>query len=116
MNGPANDSSIAEPVVESNLSGRTVITADGEAIGLVEAETATHLRVHAVGNDLSVDQLWVPKDMVGSVEGEWVRLTRERADLHDAVLAMPPGQQREFGSLSLNLRIGRMRGLGHGGR
>lgn len=116
MNEPTSDSSIVEPVVESNLSGRAVITADGETIGPVEAETSTHLRVRAVGDDLAIDQLWVPKDMIGSVDGDTVRLTRERADLHDAVLAMPPGQQREFGTLSLNLRIGRMRGLGRGVR
>jgi hypothetical protein len=40
-----------------------------------------------------------------------VRLSRERADLHDAVLAMPPGEQREFGTLLLNVRIGRERSL-----
>jgi hypothetical protein len=116
MNEPDNNSSIVEPVVESELAGRTVITADGDVIGPVEAETETHLRVRAAASDAGIGQLWLPKDMIGSVDRESVRLTRERADLHDAVLAMPPGQQREFGSLSLNLRIGRMRGLGHEGR
>lgn len=112
MNETTDDSRAADPEVESALTGKMVITADDEAIGPVEAETSAYLRVRADGSDAPSGQLWLPKAMVERVERESVRLNRERADLHDAVLSMPPGEQREFGSLLLNLRIGRTRGLG----
>jgi hypothetical protein len=116
MNETVREGAVDEPAIESAHRGKTVVTEDGLTLGTVEAETETHLRVRADESAVAGGQLWLPKEMMAGVAGSTVRLNRERADLHDAVLAMPPGQQREFGTLSLNVRIGRARGLGHTGR
>jgi hypothetical protein len=116
MNEPASEGAVTEPVVESALRGKTVVTDDDVELGEVDGETDTHLRVRAVGSDIPGGQLWLPKAMVREVAGDTITLSRARADLHDAVLAMPPGQQHEYGTLGLSLHLGRMRGLGHTGR
>lgn len=110
-----NDSTTDGAGAESDLQGKLVITADDETIGPVEGVTDTYLRVRADDSDAPGSQLWIPRSLVDRVEGALVRLTPERADLHDAVLAMPPGEQREFGTLLLNIRIGRERTLGTAG-
>jgi hypothetical protein len=112
MNEATTDSADTDLDVASALTGKMVVTADGETIGPVEGETKTYLRVRADASDAPGGQLWLPKRLVDRVDQETVRLNRDRADLHDAVLSMPPGEQREFGSLMLNVRIGRTRGLG----
>jgi len=110
-----NDATTDSAGAESALQGKLVITADDEMIGPVEVVTDSYLRVRADDSDVPGSQLWIPRSLVNRVEGELVRLTRERANLHDAVLAMPPGEQREFGTLLLNVRIGRERTLGSAG-
>ena len=101
---------------ERELKGRTVISADGIEIGEVEAETASHIRVRMPHPDNPGGFIWLPKETVSGVEGGAVHLSRLRAELHDAVLALSPGEQREFATLGLSVRIGRQRGLGHSGR
>jgi hypothetical protein len=115
MSDSTTESAGAESDAEDALQGKLVVTADDDVIGPVEVVTDTHLRVRADDSDRAGDQLWIPRSLVDAVDGETVRLNRERADLHDAVLSMPPGEQREFGSLLLNLRIGRERTLGSAG-
>ena len=105
-----------EPAVEGEMKGKTVVTADEIELGEVEAETASHIRVRCFADDVAGGYLWLPKQMVRGVEGDAVHLDRLRAELHDAVLALSPGEQREFGTLGLSVRIGRLRGLGHAGR
>ena len=92
-------------------NGMTVVSADGIAIGRVEADAETHLRVRVEHGDAPDGQIWIPKTMVRGVEGDAVHLNRIRADLHEAVFAMPPGQQREFSTLAITLNVGRTRGL-----
>lgn len=91
-------------------AGQRVISADGLAVGIIEQETPTHLGLRAVA-EAPTGQLWLPRTLVGSVEGDVVRLTVPRAALHEAVLSLPPRQQREFASLGLSVRIGRERGM-----
>jgi len=100
-----------EPLTESTLKGKVVVTADGIELGEVEAEAGTHLRLRSTGGDAPSSQLWLPKAMIEESDGDVIRLNRQRADLHDAVLSLSPGQQREFASLGLNLHMGRLRGL-----
>jgi hypothetical protein len=111
MSDDTTDSAGAEADTESALKGKLVITADDVVIGPVEVVTDAHLRVRADDSDAPGGQLWIPRTLVDRVDGGVVRLNRERAGLHDAVLAMPPGEQREFGSLLLKVRIGRERSL-----
>ena len=92
-------------------NGMIVVSADGVAIGPVEADMETHVRVRVEQGDAPGGQMWIPKAMVRGVEGNTVRLNRIRGDLHEAVLAMPPGQQREFSTLAITLNVGRTRGL-----
>ena len=115
MSDGTTDSAGVESDAGGALQGKLVITADDETIGPVEVVTDTYLRVRADGSDSPGGQLWIPRAIVDRIDGETVRLNRERADLHDAVLSMPPGEQREFGSLLLTVRIGRERTLGSAG-
>lgn len=100
-----------EPAIMQFQNGMIVVSADGVAIGPLEADADTHLRVRVEQGDAPAGQIWVPKAMVRGVEGNAVHLNRIRADLHEAVLAMPPGQQREFSTLAITLNVGRTRGL-----
>jgi hypothetical protein len=93
------------------LKGRRVITADGVELGAVDAETETHLRVHAQDSDAPDRHLWLPKTMVDQTATGTVSLNRRRADLHDAVFSLPPGQQREYATLEPTVKIGRERWL-----
>ena len=103
-------------VVESQLKGKTVSTADGVVLGTVDATTETHVRVHTPSDIVEGDQLWLPRQMIESVTDDAIRLNVERPDIHDAVFALAPGQQRQYATLGLNVRLGRNRGLGHTGR
>ena len=100
-----------EPGAIQIRNGMIVVSADGVAIGPVEADADTHLRVRVAHGDAPAGQIWIPKAMVQGVEGSAVHLNRVRADLHEAVLSMPPGQQREFATLAITLNVGRTRGL-----
>ncbi|MGE0541622.1 MAG: DUF2171 domain-containing protein [Dehalococcoidia bacterium] len=115
MSDDTTDRAGAETGAESDLKGKLAVTADDTTIGPVEVVTDAYLRVRADDSDAPGGQLWIPRTLVDRVDGAIVRLNRERADLHDAVLAMPPGEQREFGSLLLKVRIGRERSLGRAG-
>lgn len=95
----------------TSRAGMEAITADGIVLGPVEADTETHLRIRLIDGDAPGGQIWVPKAMVSGVEGGSIRINRVRADLHEAVLAMPPGQQREFETLGITVNIGRRRGI-----
>lgn len=95
----------------TSSAGRQAITADGIVLGPVEADTESHLRIRLIEGDAPGGQIWVPRAWVGGVEGGAVRINRVRADLHEAVLAMPPGQQREFDTLGITVNIGRRRGV-----
>jgi hypothetical protein len=108
MNDPSTEMTVATP---ASLRGRRVVTADGILLGEVAGETASHLRVHTADGDAPDDYLWVPRAAIRLIEDDELHLDRERADLHDAVLSLSPGEQREFASLQLPIRIGRQRWL-----
>jgi hypothetical protein len=108
MNEPTAEPTATAP---ASLRGRRVVTADGVLLGEVDGETASHVRVHTPGGDAPDDYLWVPRDYIRLVEDDEVHLHRARADLHDAVLSLSPGEQREFASLKLPISIGRHRWL-----
>jgi hypothetical protein len=96
----------------NELTGREVITRDRVPVGRVESVTDTHLSVRTPeSSDAPGGQLWVPKALIATADAENVYLTAERADLHEAVLALPPGQQREFQTLGFIGRLGRARGM-----
>src|SRR5688572_16498380 len=97
---------------EQGRIGMTVVSADGVTVGVVEGGTDSHIGVRCDEADAPGGQMWLPRRMVARVEGETVFLNRERADLHEAVYALPPGQQRAFETLSLGIKIGRARGVG----
>jgi hypothetical protein len=109
MNEPGAELTVATP---ASLRGRRVVTADGVLLGAVDGETASHVRVHTPDGNAPDDYLWVPRAYIRLVEDDELHLHRERADLHDAVLSLSPGEQREFASLKLPFRIGRHRWLG----
>jgi hypothetical protein len=88
-----------------------VVSADGLPVGPIEAETPTHLNVRTNG-DAPTGQIWLPRTMIASVAEDTVRLNVPRAAIHEAVLSLPPGQQREFATLGVNIKVGRARGLG----
>jgi hypothetical protein len=113
MNEPATDDRIDEPRAGTALMGKRVVTADGVDLGTIEGETDTHLRVRTEQTDLPEGLIWIPKTMIAETVGDSMTLDRIRSDLHDAVLALSPGEQREFASLGFNVRIGRARGLAH---
>jgi hypothetical protein len=96
---------------EQPRPGMAVISADGITVGTVDAQTDTHISVRTDGGDAPNGQIWVPKWMIATVEGETIRLNVIRADLHEAVLSLPPGQQRAFETLGLKVKIGRARGV-----
>jgi hypothetical protein len=96
---------------EQPRPGMTVISADDVTVGTVDSQTDTHISVRIATGDAPNGQMWIPKRMIAAVEGETIRLNVIRADLHEAVLSLPPGQQRAFETLGLNIRIGRKRGV-----
>lgn len=100
-----------ETITDDALRDKTVITADGVELGTIDALTATHVRLATTNDLIESSQLWLPRAMIGGIEGDHVRLTRERGELHDAVYALAPSQQREYATLNLGIRIGRERGL-----
>lgn len=101
-----------QPAAGEMLRGVRVITSDGVDLGTVDAETETHLRVRAADSDAPDQHLWLPKLMVAETAAGTVSLNRRRADLHDAVFSLPPGQQREYATLESTVKIGRARWLG----
>src|SRR6266536_3085093 len=96
---------------EQPRPGMKVISADGIAVGTVDAQTDTHVSVRVDAGDAPNGQMWLPKRMIEAIDGETVRLNVIRADLHEAVLSLPPGQQRSFDTLALKVKIGRARGV-----
>jgi hypothetical protein len=100
-----------DPAADEALKGKRVITSDGIDLGEVDGETASHLRVRSEISDAPENHLWVPRDMVDRITRGAVHLNRRRADLHDAVFALSPGQQRAYATLEPTVRIGRDRWL-----
>ena len=85
--------------------GDEVVCADGEPLGVVEADEGTHLRIRRPHERPPI--VWVPKRVIGGRSDSTVRLLVHRDELHDGVIALPPARQREYGSLgalSLALR------------
>lgn len=90
---------------------QTVVSADDVTVGRVDGITETHFNVRTPMGDSPTRQLWIPRSMIASSDADMIRLTVARADLHEAVYSMSPGQQREYATLGLGVRIGRERGL-----
>lgn len=112
-----NERAVSEPAAGDSLRGRRVVTADGVTLGMVDGETESHIRVMMRHSDAPEGHVWLPRVMMQDVERRTIRLNRNRADLHDAVLSLSPGEQREYATLGLTAtRLGRARGLGHAGR
>jgi len=101
-----------EAATGETLRGKRVVTADGIELGGVDGEAETHIRVLAEATDLPGEHLWLPRAYVEDVTGRTIRLSRRRAELHDAVLQLSPGEQREYATLNAQVRIGRQRWLG----
>lgn len=91
--------------------GQPVMSADMVELGTVQALDTTHIRVGPVSGGAAGMYLWIPKTMVQQVGGEGVSLNVNRAELHDAVFEMSPGEQREYATLGLHVKLGRARGL-----
>lgn len=96
---------------EQPRAAMTVVSADGVTVGTQEAATDSHIGVRCPETDAPGGQLWLPRTMIARVEDATIRLNRNRAELHEAVYALPPGQQRAFETLGLNVKIGRARGM-----
>jgi hypothetical protein len=94
------------------LRNRRVVTSDGIDLGEVDGASDTHIRVLSESSDAPERHLWLPTAMVDEVSVTTVRLNRRRADLHDAVFALSPGQQRAYATLEPTVKIGRDRWLG----
>ncbi len=109
MNEPAAGLIVAN---SASLRGRRVVTADGILLGEVDGQTDTHLRVRTPDAEAPDGHLWVPRMYIRLIEDDELHLDRERADLHDAVLSLSPGEQREFASLGVTINLGRHRWLG----
>jgi hypothetical protein len=101
-----------EPASDGALKGKHVITADGIDLGEVDGETSSHIRVRSEVSDAPEHRLWLPRMMVVETTRSAVHLNRRRADLHDAVFGLSPGQQRAYATLEPTVRIGRERWLG----
>lgn len=100
----------ADPPITSQM----VVSADGVPIGHVDGVGDTHLNVRMTVGDSPTHQMWLPRSMIARVDDAVVTLSVERSELHEAVYCLPPGQQREFATLGLSVRIGRARGVGVG--
>ena len=74
-------------------SGDQIICADEEPLGTVQADDGTHLRLE---RDDGGGVAWLPKIAVKGVHNGVVRLWVGRDDLHDAVIGLSPGRQREY--------------------
>lgn len=74
-------------------AGDQIICADGEPLGTVQADEVTHLRVL---RDDGKGIAWLPKIAVRGIGNGVVRLWVGRDDLHDSVIGLSPGRQREF--------------------
>lgn len=90
---------------------QTVVSADDVTLGRVDGVTETHINVRTPMGDSPTRSLWLPRAMIVTIDADVIRLRVERADLHEAVYCMSPGQQREYATLGLGVRIGRARGL-----
>lgn len=88
-----------------------VVSADDVLVGRVDGVTETHINVRTPMGDSPTRQLWIPCSMIASADADTICLSVERAELHEAVYCMSPGQQREYATLGLGVRIGRERGL-----
>ncbi len=92
---------------QSAVIGDRVICSDGEPLGVVERDEDTHLRVR---RPESPPIVWVAKSLIAGVSDGMVTLLLPRDDLHDGVIALPPGRQREYGTLeTVSLLVRRMR-------
>ena len=100
-----NETAAAKP-----QRGQTVVTSDGIPLGPIEADERTHLRVRLLDGEGPLDAIFVPVRLVRGVENDVVQLTAARADLHEAVYTLSPGQQREYATLGLRTPFGRRRG------
>jgi hypothetical protein len=100
-----------ETISDDALKEKAVVTADGVELGRIDAITATHVRLHTPDDMVVSSQLWLPRTMIAGIEGDLVRLNRERGQIHDAVYSLAPSQQREYATLNLGIRVGRERGL-----
>jgi hypothetical protein len=90
----------------SAQAGDFVICADDVPLGVVEADEGTHLRVRRPREQPPL--VWVDKHLIAGMSGS-VRLLVNRDELHDGVICMPPGRQREYATLeavSLLMRRG----------
>jgi hypothetical protein len=88
-------------------AGDTVVCADDVPLGVVEADEGTHLRVRRPREQPPL--VWVDKHLIAGTSGGSVRLLVNRDELHDGVICMPPGRQREYATLeavSLLMRRG----------
>lgn len=104
-------------ITNEPLRGRRVFTADRVYLGPVDGDTESHIRVRTHDGDAPGGHLWLARTMIQDIGPRTIRLNRERADLHDAVLSLSPGEQREYQTLGVTTaRLGRARGLGHIGR
>lgn len=92
---------------EVQQPGTMVITLDGVCLGTFESDEGTHLKVRLADADTPVHSIFVPKRMVSSMGDGEIRLRVERADIHDAVYALPPGEQREYSTLGNVRPLGR---------
>lgn len=91
--------------------GMRVVSADGDELGTVQALASTHIRVGPVGGGAAGMFLWIPKTMIHTTSGDLLTLNVNRAEMHDAVFEMSPGEQREYATLGLHVKLGRARGL-----
>jgi hypothetical protein len=78
---------IAEP-------GSPVVTADGEEIGSVRERTPLYLQVRAHRDLLNDVEMYVPNELIQTVEGGRVLLGRTREQLEAMDLTTPPALKR----------------------
>jgi hypothetical protein len=101
----------SEAAASDVRDGLTVVSADGIVVGTVAGQTGSHIHVRAEASDSPTGEMFLPRGLIDSVAGDLLRLNIERADIHEAVYCLPPGQQREFETLIPRVRLGRARGL-----
>lgn len=98
--------------METPMAGDCVVCADDVELGVVEGDEGTHLRIRRPERPPIV---WVPKTLIAATAANVVRLMLPRDDLHDGVIALSPGRQREYGTLeSISLLVRRLRAEGSG--
>ncbi|MGD9891558.1 MAG: DUF2171 domain-containing protein [Dehalococcoidia bacterium] len=73
--------------------GATVVSADGEAIGVVQERMPHYLELRAEKNPLADVEVYIPRDFVERIEDDRVMLNRTAAALRDMDLSTPPALQ-----------------------